>query len=207
MFNKILIANRGAIACRIIRTLRRMGVGSVAVYSDADADSLHVLQADEAVRIGPAAASESYLDIKAILAAAHATGAQAIHPGYGFLSENVAFASACETAGIVFVGPSIENIRDFGLKHVARALARAQGGPLAPGTDLLTDAHAAVEAARSIGYPVILKATAGGRKGAGVSSTTFWFRRCNEQSRSPSATTLPEPSPKICTSMCRASRT
>ena len=162
MFNKILIANRGAIACRIIRTLRRMGVGSVAVYSDADADSLHVLQADEAVRIGPAAASESYLDMEAILAAAHATGAQAIHPGYGFLSENVAFASACETAGIVFVGPSIENIRDFGLKHVARALARAQGGPLAPGTDLLTDAHAAVEAARSIGYPVILKATAGG---------------------------------------------
>ncbi len=162
MFNKVLIANRGAIACRIIRTLRRMGVGAVAVYSDADADSLHVRQADEAVRIGPAAASESYLDVGAILEAARATGAQAIHPGYGFLSENVAFASACEAAGIVFVGPSIDNIRDFGLKHVARAMAAAQGAPLAPGTDLLSDARGAVEAARSIGYPVILKATAGG---------------------------------------------
>ena len=162
MFSKVLIANRGAIACRIIRTLRRMGVGSVAVFSDADAGSLHVLQADEAVRIGPAAASESYLDMGAILEAARATGAQAIHPGYGFLSENVAFASACEAAGIVFIGPSVDNIRDFGLKHVARALAAAQGAPLAPGTDLLTDARAALEAARTIGYPVILKATAGG---------------------------------------------
>ena len=162
MFTKVLIANRGAIACRIIRTLRRMGVGSVAVFSDADVGSLHVVQADEAVRIGPALAAESYLDTGAILAAAQASDAQAIHPGYGFLSENVAFASSCEAAGIVFIGPSIDNLRDFGLKHVARALAKANGAPLAPGTDLLTDARAALQAARSIGYPVMLKATAGG---------------------------------------------
>ena len=162
MFNKVLIANRGAIACRIIRTLRRMGVGSVAVFSDADAGSLHVSQADEAVRIGPAPAAQSYLDVEAVLAAAKATGAQAIHPGYGFLSENTAFAEACEAAGIAFIGPTPDNIRAFGLKHTARDLARAQGVPLAPGTDLLTDAAAAEAAAAEIGFPVILKATAGG---------------------------------------------
>jgi urea carboxylase len=162
MFDKVLIANRGAIACRIIRTLRRIGVGSIAVFSDADAGSLHVAQADEAVCIGPAPAAESYLRMDAILAAAKATGAQAIHPGYGFLSENVAFAQACEDAGIVFIGPTIDNIAAFGLKHTARALAQAHDIPLAPGTDLLTDAGAALKAAQAIGYPVILKATAGG---------------------------------------------
>jgi urea carboxylase len=162
MFTKVLIANRGAIACRIIRTLRRMGIGSVAVFSDADSGSLHVLEADEAVRIGPAAAAESYLNVEAILAAAKATGAQAIHPGYGFLSENVGFAADCEAAGVAFIGPTIDNIRDFGLKHVARALAETHGAPLAPGTGLLTDAEAAVDAARRIGFPVMLKATAGG---------------------------------------------
>jgi urea carboxylase len=162
MFSKVLIANRGAIACRIIRTLRRMGVGSVAVFSDADAGSQHVSDADEAVRIGPAPASESYLNPEAVLAAAQATGAQAIHPGYGFLSENAGFAEACEAAGVVFVGPTPENIRAFGLKHAARALAEAHGVPLAPGTKLLTDAEAALWAARRIGYPVMLKATAGG---------------------------------------------
>ena len=162
MFSKVLVANRGAIACRIIRTLRRMGVGSVAVFSDADAGSLHVSQADEAVRLGPAAASQSYLNIPAILEAARATGAQAIHPGYGFLSENAAFAEACEAAGIAFIGPTPDNIRAFGLKHTARDLAQAHGVPLAPGTDLLTDAPAALAAAEAIGFPVILKATAGG---------------------------------------------
>ena len=162
MFKKVLIANRGAIACRIIRTLRRMGVGSVAVFSDADAGSLHVSQADEAVRLGPGPAAESYLNVEAVLAAARATGAQAIHPGYGFLSENTAFAEACEAAGVVFIGPTADNIRAFGLKHTARELARAQGVPLAPGTDLLTDAGAALAAAEAIGFPVILKATAGG---------------------------------------------
>ncbi|MEG3171513.1 urea carboxylase [Sphingomonas sp. ZB1N12] len=162
MFKKVLIANRGAIACRIIRTLKTMGVGSVAVFSDADAGSAHVAQADEAIRIGPAPAAESYLNVEAILAAAEATGAEAIHPGYGFLSENTAFAEACAARGIAFIGPTPDNIRAFGLKHTARDLAAAQGVPLAPGTDLLQDEAAAVEAAARIGYPVILKATAGG---------------------------------------------
>jgi urea carboxylase len=162
VFSKVLIANRGAIACRIIRTLRSMGVASVAVFSDADAGSLHVSQADEAVRLGPAPAAESYLNVAAVLAAAKATGAQAIHPGYGFLSENTAFAEACEAAGVAFIGPTPDNIRAFGLKHTARDLAQGHGVPLAPGTDLLTDAEAAREAAEAIGYPVILKATAGG---------------------------------------------
>ena len=142
MFSKVLIANRGAIACRIIRTLRQMGIASVAVYSDADAGSLHVAEADEAVRIGPAPATESYLSIDAILAAARATGAQAIHPGYGFLSESTEFAAACEAAGITFVGPTSDNITAFGLKHSARALAEEHGVALAPGTDLLTDPQA-----------------------------------------------------------------
>ncbi len=162
MFTKVLIANRGAIACRIIRTLKAMGVGSVAVFSDADAGSLHVSMADEAIRIGPANASESYLRGDLILAAAKATGAQAIHPGYGFLSENANFAEACAAEGIVFIGPTTDNIRAFGLKHTARELAQAQGVPLAPGTDLLVDPAEALAAAQRIGFPVILKATAGG---------------------------------------------
>ena len=162
MFDKVLIANRGAIACRIIRTLKAMGVKSVAVFSDADAGSLHVSLADDAVRLGPAPAAESYLRADLVLAAAKATGAQAIHPGYGFLSENAAFAEACEKAGVAFIGPTAENIRAFGLKHTARDLAQAHGVPLAPGTDLLVDPAAALEAAERIGFPVILKATAGG---------------------------------------------
>jgi urea carboxylase len=162
VFKKVLIANRGAIARRIIRTLKRMEIGSVAVFSDADVGSLHVCAADESVRIGPAPAAESYLRVEAILDAARRTGAEAIHPGYGFLSENVAFAEACEAAGIAFIGPTPDNIRAFGLKHTARALAQARGVPLAAGTPLLTDARAAEAAAEAIGYPVILKATAGG---------------------------------------------
>jgi urea carboxylase len=161
-FDTVLIANRGAIATRIIRTLRRMGLRSVAVYSEADEDSLHVAQADEAVCIGGARASESYLNIDAILDAARRTGAGAIHPGYGFLAENVDFAQACAKAGIIFIGPTPDNIRTFGLKHSARALAAAHDVPLAPGTDLLKDEEQAVLAARNIGLPVILKATAGG---------------------------------------------
>jgi urea carboxylase len=162
MFKKVLIANRGVVACRIIRTLRRMNVGSVAVFSDADAGSLHVAQADEAVRIGPAPAAESYLSIAAILAAAKAAGAEAIHPGYGFLSESTAFAQACEAAGVVFIGPTVANLDVFGLKHRARALAKASGVPLAAGTGLLANADSALTAARTVGYPVMLKATAGG---------------------------------------------
>jgi urea carboxylase len=161
-FDTVLIANRGAIACRIIRTLRSMGLKSVAVYSDADAGSLHVSQADRAIRIGAGPAAESYLDVAAILVAAKESGAGAIHPGYGFLAENAGFADACAEAGIEFIGPTTDNIRAFGLKHSARALATAHGIPLAPGTELLVDADAAVDAAAGIGYPIMLKATAGG---------------------------------------------
>ncbi len=127
-----------------------MGIASVAVFSDADAGSRHVAEADEAVRIGPAPPSESYLDIAAIMAAARATGAQAIHPGYGFLSENAGFAEACRAAGIAFIGPTPDNMRVFGLKHTARELAAAHGVPLAPGSDLLADEDAAVAAAARI---------------------------------------------------------
>ncbi|HEX7857168.1 MAG TPA: urea carboxylase [Sphingobium sp.] len=161
-FDTVLIANRGAIATRIIRTLRHMGLRSVAVYSEADEGSLHVAEADEAVCIGGARASESYLNIDAIMEAARKTGAGAIHPGYGFLAENVEFAEACTAAGIVFIGPTPDNIRTFGLKHSARALAAAHDVPLAPGTDLLTDEGQAILGARDIGFPVMLKATAGG---------------------------------------------
>jgi urea carboxylase len=162
MFDKVLIANRGAIACRIIRTLRRLGIRSVAVYSDADRHSLHVSMADEAIHIGAAPAAESYLQQDRIIAAAHASGAQAIHPGYGFLSENASFAERCEAEGVVFVGPSPQQMRSFGLKHTARELAEAQEVPLLPGSGLLSNAeHAALEAA-VIGYPVMLKSTAGG---------------------------------------------
>ena len=162
MFTKVLIANRGEIACRVIRTLRQMGVRSVAVYSEADIDAAHVSLADEAVLIGPAPVEKSYLNVNAILDAARSTGAQAIHPGYGFLSENAAFADQCEAAGLRFIGPTGQQMRDFGLKHTARALAARHGVPLLPGTELLDTPQAAIEAAKTIGYPVILKATAGG---------------------------------------------
>jgi urea carboxylase len=162
MFRKVLIANRGAIACRIIRTLRRMGIGSVAVYSAADRHSLHVEQADEAVLIGPAPATQSYLSTGALLDAARRTGAEAIHPGYGFLSENADFAEACESAGIVFIGPTPLQMRTFGLKHTARQVAAENEVPLLPGTGLLDGIEEAVEAAARIGYPVMLKSVAGG---------------------------------------------
>ncbi len=162
MFSKVLIANRGAIACRIIRTLKRLGVRSVAVYSDADRHSLHVRHADEAVHIGAAAASASYLDAERILEAARQTGAEAIHPGYGFLSENADFAEACEAQGIAFIGPTGQQMRDFGLKHTARRLAEENHVPMLPGTGLLETEEEAVDEARRIGYPVMLKSTAGG---------------------------------------------
>lgn len=162
MFTKVLIANRGEIACRIARTLKRMGIGSVAVYSEADTHARHALECDEAVLIGPAPAANSYLRVEAILEAAAKTGAQAIHPGYGFLSENSDFAAACAKAGLAFIGPTPAQMQAFGLKHTARELALAQGVPLVPGTGLLPDVAAALEAASSIGYPVMLKSTAGG---------------------------------------------
>jgi urea carboxylase len=162
MFKRVLIANRGAIACRVIRTLRRLGVESVAVYSDADRHSLHVTAADRAVRIGEPAASRSYLDVERILAAARDTGAEAIHPGYGFLSENDGFAERCERDGFKFVGPTPEQMRAFGLKHTARELAAKNDVPLLPGSALLDTVESALAAARVIGYPVMLKSTAGG---------------------------------------------
>jgi urea carboxylase len=162
MFRKVLVANRGEIACRIIRTLERMGIGSVAVYSDADRHALHVLQADESVHLGPAAAAESYLRGDKLIAAARATGAQAIHPGYGFLSENADFAELCESSGIAFIGPTPAQIRDFGLKHTARAIAARAGVPMLPGSGLLADLESAKREAARIGYPVMLKSSAGG---------------------------------------------
>jgi urea carboxylase len=162
LFRKVLVANRGAIATRILRTLRKLGVGTVAVYSDADAHAPHVTGADEAVRLGPAPSAESYLLADRILEAARATGAEAIHPGYGFLSESAAFAEKCEAAGIVFLGPTPQQMRDFGLKHTARALARRAAVPLLPGTELLANIDEALRQAARIGFPVMLKSTAGG---------------------------------------------
>jgi urea carboxylase len=162
MFEKLLIANRGAIACRILRTLRHLNVEGVAVYSEADAASLHILEADEAHSLGEGGAAGTYLAVDKILAIAQATGAKAIHPGYGFLSENAAFAQACEDAGIAFVGPTPQQLRVFGLKHTARALAKQHGVPMLEGTELLDSVDAALTAAEVIGYPVMLKSTAGG---------------------------------------------
>ncbi|WP_339412264.1 urea carboxylase [Pseudomonas sp. EA_35y_Pfl2_R5] len=162
MFSKLLIANRGAIACRILRTLRTLGVHGVAVYSEADAASLHIQQADEAHSLGEGPAANTYLVVEKILAVAKQSGATAIHPGYGFLSENAAFAEACEAAGIAFVGPTPEQLRVFGLKHTARALAKQHGVPMLEGTELLENLDAALVAGEQVGYPVMLKSTAGG---------------------------------------------
>ena len=163
MFKKILIANRGEIACRIIRTAKRMGIATVAVFSDADADALHVREADEAVRIGPPASAESYLKIDRIVAACRETGAEAVHPGYGFLSENPDFAAALEAAGIVFIGPPREAIAMMGDKLAAKKLAETAGVSTVPGhLDPVADPVLAAKIARAIGYPVIIKAAAGG---------------------------------------------
>ena len=163
MISTLLIANRGEIACRIIRTARKMGVATVAVYSDADANSAHVAMADKAVRIGAAPARESYLRSDVILAAAKETGADAIHPGYGFLSENAEFADACKKAGVIFVGPPADAIRAMGLKDRAKALMAKAGVAVVPGYlgDDQAPEHLAAEAGK-IGYPVLIKAVAGG---------------------------------------------
>ncbi len=163
MFSKILIANRGEIACRVMRSARRMGIGTVAVYSEADDGALHVRMADEAVCIGPAAAAESYLDVDALLAAIAGTGAEAVHPGYGFLSESAPFAEALAAAGIAFIGPPPGAIAAMGDKLAARRIAAEAGVAIIPGTeDAVADVDEAIEAARGIGYPVMLKAAAGG---------------------------------------------
>lgn len=160
VFDTVLVANRGEIAVRVIRTLDALGIRSVAVYSDADADALHVAEADVAVRIGPAAARESYLNIDAVLAAAAVTGAQAVHPGYGFLAENAAFARACAAAGFAFVGPPAEAIDAMGDKIRAKATVAAAGVPVVPGADGSPDELLA--AAEAVGYPLLLKPSAGG---------------------------------------------
>jgi propionyl-CoA carboxylase alpha chain len=163
VFRKILIANRGEIACRIIRTARRMGIATVAVYSDADAEALHVRMADEAIRIGPAPSAESYLKIERIIEACRQSGAEAVHPGYGFLSENAAFARALKEAGVIFIGPRPEAIAAMGDKIASKKLARAAGVSSVPGhIDVIPDAESAVAIARDIGYPVMIKASAGG---------------------------------------------
>jgi urea carboxylase len=171
MFKKVLIANRGEIACRVIKTLKKMGIQSVAIYSEADAGARHVLEADEAVCVGPAPAAESYLNVTKILAVAKQLGVEAIHPGYGFLSENATFAESCEAAGIAFIGPTPQQMREFGLKHTARALALSNHVPLLPGSDLLKDLAEAQQEAKRIGYPVMLKSTAGG---GGIGMQLIW---------------------------------
>jgi len=163
MFRKVLIANRGEIALRVIRACRELDIATVAVFSEADRDSLHVRLADESVCIGPPAPAQSYNHIARLISAAEVTGADAIHPGYGFLSENAHFVDVCESCGFTFIGPSAEMIRRMGDKAEAKRTMRAAGLPLVPGSDgVLTDADEALEIARSIGYPVIIKASAGG---------------------------------------------
>ena len=174
MFETVLIANRGEIAVRVIRTLRRMGIRSVAVYSDADAGARHVREADTAVRLGPAPVLESYLSIPTVLEAAAVTGAQAIHPGYGFLSENAGFAAACERAGVVFIGPPTRAIEVMGDKISAKNTVTAFEVPVVPGIAKpgLSDDEL-VAAAAEIGYPVLIKPSAGGGGGATVDAAAL----------------------------------
>ncbi|MDH3865248.1 MAG: ATP-grasp domain-containing protein, partial [Gammaproteobacteria bacterium] len=163
MFNKILIANRGEIACRVIKSARSMGIATVAVYSDADRDALHVQMADEAVNIGPPPTAQSYLMMDKIVQACLDTGAEAVHPGYGFLSENAEFRAALDAANIVFIGPNTRAIEAMGDKITSKKLADEAGVNTIPGfPDAMKDADHAVEVANDIGYPVMLKATAGG---------------------------------------------
>src|SRR5215475_3183814 len=163
MFQKILIANRGEIALRVICACKDLGIATVAVYSEADRYSLHTRFADEAICIGPAKSARSYLDIPSVISAAEITNADAVHPGYGFLSENADFAEVCETSGLTFIGPPPDVIRRMGLKQVARAAMEESGVPILPDSKgILNSAEEAAEIAQRIGYPVMLKASAGG---------------------------------------------
>src|SRR5918993_4728435 len=163
MFNKVLIANRGEIAVRVICACKDLGIRTVAVYSEADRNSLHVRFADEAICIGPAKSTRSYLDIASVISAAEITNVDAIHPGYGFLSENADFAEVCEASGITFVGPKSEVIRTMGLKQLAREAMKAAGVPILPGSQgVVKSTEEATCVAEEIGYPVIVKASAGG---------------------------------------------
>src|SRR5919108_4297448 len=162
MFNRVLIANRGEVAVRVIRALHELGIEAVAIYSTADEDALHTRLADRAIRIGPPAASASYLNIPSVVAAAVTTGCEAVHPGYGFLAEHPAFVRACEESALVFVGPPAEVMERMGDKIRAKEEMRAAGVPLVPGSDGSASLDDVREAARTTGYPVLLKATAGG---------------------------------------------
>src|SRR5579872_3689576 len=163
MFKKILIANRGEIAVRVIRACRALGISSVAVFSDADRNSLHVMLADEAYNIGPAPSRESYLNIDRIIEVAKKAKAEAVHPGYGFLSETEEFAAALDKAGIVFIGPTPKNIHDMGDKIASRELMKKAGVPIVPGTPgAVSSLEEAEKWAHEIGYPIIIKASAGG---------------------------------------------
>jgi acetyl-CoA carboxylase, biotin carboxylase subunit len=178
MFRKILIANRGEIALRVIRACREMGIRTVAVYSEADRESLHVRFADEDVCIGPPSARESYLNIPRIIAAAEVTGADAIHPGYGFLAENAEFSEICERSEITFIGPTPEQIRLMGDKAMARRTMDEVGVPIVPGTDAISDPKEARTEAERIGFPVLIKASAGGGgKGMRVAKSAEEFER------------------------------
>ena len=163
MFDKLLIANRGEIACRVIKTARKMGLKTVAIYSDADKNALHVEMADEAVHIGPAAANQSYIVIDNVMRAVTQTGAQAVHPGYGFLSENSKFAEALEQAGVAFVGPPVRAIESMGDKITSKKIAQEAGVSTVPGyMGLIADAEDAIKISNQVGYPVMIKASAGG---------------------------------------------
>lgn len=177
-FDKILVANRGEIACRVMRTAKRMGIRTVAVYSEADANAMHTLMADEAVLVGPPPSGKSYLDIEAILGAIKETGAQAVHPGYGFLSENALFCKALDEAGVTFIGPSVASMASMGDKIESKLIAKAAGVHTIPGWDgVVQDEAQAIELAKSIGYPVMLKASAGGG-GKGMRIAWYIMRVC-----------------------------
>ena len=188
MFRKVLIANRGEIALRVIRACRELGIRTVAVYSEADRESLHVRFADEDVCIGPPAARESYLNIPRIIAAAEVTGADAIHPGYGFLAENAEFSEICELSGLTFIGPTPQQIRLMGDKAAARRTMREVGVPIVPGTDAIGDPDEALAQAREIGFPVLIKAAAGGGgKGMRVAADAGEFERQYSMARNEAA--------------------
>jgi acetyl-CoA carboxylase biotin carboxylase subunit len=196
MFEKILIANRGEIALRVIRACRELGVGTVAVYSEADRDSLHVRFSDEDICIGPAQSRESYLNIPRIIAAAEVTGADAIHPGYGFLAENAEFAEVCERSGFTFVGPTAEQIRRMGHKAEARRTMAAAGVPIVPGTEGTVDeAEEAEREAERIGFPVMIKAAAGGGgKGMRIARDPEEFRKAFSMARNEAGAAFDDPS-------------
>lgn len=192
MFKKILIANRGEIACRVIRTARKLGIATVAVYSDADRDAMHVRLADEAVHIGPSPSSQSYIVIDKILEAIRKTGADAVHPGYGFLSENAAFAEALEKEGVAFIGPPVKAIEAMGDKITSKKLAAKAGVSTVPGhMGLIEDAGEAVRIASSIGFPVMIKASAGG---GGKGMRIAWNEREARKASSPRRTRQRAPS-------------